>query len=414
MAKILIVDDEAVYRRQLEISLSADQHEVRTAAHGREAIDVGTRYRPDVLMTDWMLKNHIHGMHVVQALRAFVPNLQTILITGFPSDDLKAEAAKAGVVDFIEKPFGVDRMRSAVQKASTSETEASNRIFLPMLEVDSTGSILYANSAARELFSETHAGRDATSFTEFFSPEEMPNLDDAVDRWIAATPRSDESTYWHLRSQHSLNGGGSRLIVMRRQNDPLHMGHTFVEMLLGIEERKCVQWPFESRALLLDGEPLLRKTFVSMLESAGGGCYAVETPTEAIRLLENDEGLRFVILDYDVADGSIGEIIERIKVTRPDMVIVGTSGDYRRDDFVAIGVEYFLHKPWHVDDLINVLTGRLGKCAECGLPLPLRRPKPGEHAGSWMCAFCGSRYCAMLDENFPPDVLQNVRCADQD
>jgi hypothetical protein len=77
--------------------------------------------------------------------------------------------------------------------------------------------------------------------------------------------------------------------------------------------------------------------------------------------------------------------------------------------FEEFGVQHVLPRPWRIEDLVNMLTGRIGCCVECGLQLPLREPRPGEEASSWECAYCGSRYRAVMDEDFPPDMRQNVR-----
>jgi len=146
-----------------------------------------------------------------------------------------------------------------------------------------------------------------------------------------------------------------------------------------------------------------------MLEGVGAGCYAVETTDDAIRLLEKDEKIRFVLLDYGLPNADARTTVLRIRASRPDVIIVGISGSGRRDDFAAIGVEYYLEKPWRIDDLINLLTGRLGNCVTCGIPMPLRRPVAGETGCRWECCNCGARYLAMLDEDGPGDILSNVR-----
>ena len=51
-------------------------------------------------------------------------------------------------------------------------------------------------------------------------------------------------------------------------------------------------------------------------------------------------------------------------------------------------------------------------CNVCGLALPIRLPRPGEVATSWECRFCGSRFYATLIDDSPPNVLTNVRPAD--
>lgn len=51
-------------------------------------------------------------------------------------------------------------------------------------------------------------------------------------------------------------------------------------------------------------------------------------------------------------------------------------------------------------------------CNACGLPLPIRLPLPGEVAGSWECRYCGSRFFATLIDNYSPEILSNVRPAE--
>ena len=91
MARVLLVEDEDTLRESVARYLELEGHSVLTAANGREAFEVGVSGRPDVLVADWMLHNHIHGLHVAQTLRVVDPSLNTVLITGFPSRKLKQE-----------------------------------------------------------------------------------------------------------------------------------------------------------------------------------------------------------------------------------------------------------------------------------------------------------------------------------
>ncbi len=56
-------------------------------------------------------------------------------------------------------------------------------------------------------------------------------------------------------------------------------------------------------------------------------------------------------------------------------------------------------------------VGRILPCPSCKLPLPLRLPRPGEVASGWVCANCGERFLAVVDDRCPPDILSNVRPA---
>jgi len=354
MARVLIVDDEEIYREQLQMNLALDGHETRTASSGREAIDVGSRFRPEVLIVDWMLRNHIHGLHVSAVLHAILPEIETILITGFSSRDLQREARQNAVFGFVEKPFELDRIRVVVEDAGHTARRGSGRCLFSMVQVDRAGRVLYANPRARDMFGDTRAGRDAASLSDLFRPQAMPDLHVAEHRWMVVSPPAEPAVTWHLRAQKPTSDGG-RLVVLRHASSPQYLHLQLVEMLLGCDEPKTIRWPFTGRVLVVDDDELFRRFAVPMLESSGAGCYAVETHAEALRLAEGDEGIRFVLLDYEMPGCRAADLVEPLQRARPDITVVGNSGSDRQAEFAGMGVRRFLFKPWRVTDLIDIL-----------------------------------------------------------
>jgi DNA-binding response OmpR family regulator len=118
MPKVLIVDDEPQYGEFLRDWLSREGHEVKAVTTAEDAIDFGREWLPRVLVADWMLASPLDGLKVSEAVRAANPQLQTILITGYPSRELKALAEKARVHSFIEKPFSLAEVAAAVRQAA--------------------------------------------------------------------------------------------------------------------------------------------------------------------------------------------------------------------------------------------------------------------------------------------------------
>jgi DNA-binding response OmpR family regulator len=355
MPKVLVADDEEVFRRQLHMALEADGHDVKVASSGREAIDVGARFRPDVAVVDWMLKDRLHGLHVVRVLRTVRPDMQAILVTGFASSHLRSEADKCVVCDFIEKPFDLARIRGAVRRAAGVHESGAAGPSFGVAEVDDSGRILFANDHAREMFAETRAGSEATGLAAFFAPGQEPDWGEAADGWMVVAPLADRPTYWCVRSQ-ALPADGTRLVVVRRHDDPQYVDLPLIEMLLGFREAEHVRWTLEGRVLVIDHEALTRGLSISLLESAGAAGYAVETLEEGLRLIEKDDGLRYVLLDRELADTKPAEAVDRILSARPDMIIVGVANDYARSEFAAAGVDHFVQKPWRVKSLVGVLT----------------------------------------------------------
>ena len=115
--RILIVDDEPTYREYLERFLVREGLDVRTAETGAEAIEIAGEFAPDIRLAVWMLRCEMHGIEVGEALRALQPELRILLMTGFPTADLEAEAARVGINGFLEKPFSLDDLSSAIEMA---------------------------------------------------------------------------------------------------------------------------------------------------------------------------------------------------------------------------------------------------------------------------------------------------------
>ncbi|UCE59461.1 MAG: response regulator [Phycisphaerales bacterium] len=118
MARVLVVDDEPMYRENLQEVIAEEGHDVQVADNGHKAIEIAGRFCPDVLIVDWMLRNDICGLEVSKFLRESNPHLITIIITGYPTQDLRTQAEEAKVFAFLEKPFELGDIRDAVRKAT--------------------------------------------------------------------------------------------------------------------------------------------------------------------------------------------------------------------------------------------------------------------------------------------------------
>lgn len=355
MARILVVDDEEAYRHNLDFTFSGDGHEVRAAASGREAIDVGCRFHPDVLLTDWMLKDDIHGLHVAHALRSLDPKMRAILMTGFPSSDLREEAKRCGVFTFLQKPFELATVRTAVDQAVRAELSLDGEARIGVIEVDGDDRIVSANTKARTLWADTRAGDNASRLADLIGPADLERLAMAADRWVVVHAEADHELEWHLRTQE-IGHNGTRLVVIRHRSEPLQMNLAVTELLLGSTEPSPQVWPHEARVLIVDGERLIRDLEKSMLFRAKAGCYAVETQAEALNLLAGDDGIGYVVIDYHLLDGPLDLFVQQVFRQRPDICLIGTSGDDRMRAFKELGIGLYLPKPWRAEDLIRLVT----------------------------------------------------------
>src|SRR5262245_34348935 len=115
-ATILVVDDEGGYCEKIGRYLSSLGYEVLTATNARDAILLAGVHHPTVLITDWMLCDKVHGLHVVDTVRTVYPTTRAVVMTGFASGDLRLEARTRDVCAFVEKPFTPERLALAVEE----------------------------------------------------------------------------------------------------------------------------------------------------------------------------------------------------------------------------------------------------------------------------------------------------------
>jgi len=123
MTRVLVVDDEPQILRALRINLRVRDYDVHVAATGSEALQVASRYPPDLVILDLGLPD-LDGVQVIQGLRGWT-KAPIIVLSGRADSTDKVEALDAGADDYITKPFGVEellaRMRAAVRRTGTPE-----------------------------------------------------------------------------------------------------------------------------------------------------------------------------------------------------------------------------------------------------------------------------------------------------
>ena len=117
MIKVLIVDDEPVYCTLLSRILSRQSCDVRIANDAHSAIEVASTHRPEVIIADWMLRDFHDGLDLLYALRQAGIDCPVIMMSGYPSDQLRLDANESGVFRFLTKPFEPEEMIQAIYEA---------------------------------------------------------------------------------------------------------------------------------------------------------------------------------------------------------------------------------------------------------------------------------------------------------
>lgn len=106
--KILIVDDEEIIRKTLELNLQDEGYTVDTAASGEEALDLfGNGYH--MIITDLMMEG-IDGLEVLRQAKSRDTNTIVFILTGYGELESAVEALRAGAEDYLLKPYNHEEL----------------------------------------------------------------------------------------------------------------------------------------------------------------------------------------------------------------------------------------------------------------------------------------------------------------
>ncbi|MFQ5411032.1 MAG: response regulator [Phycisphaerae bacterium] len=166
--------------------------------------------------------------------------------------------------------------------------------------------------------------------------------------------------------------------------------------------------------LIADDDAIVLRALAARLKQIGCTCHTAISYDEALEILKHHSNISVVLADHGIQGDDTAAFVSNIRSHHPGTIIIGSSGRDCRGEFASHGVDRFLQKPWGPDELIELISGRITRCVDCGLPLPLRRPFPEETPLSWICGFCNGRYSGIIDLDTPEDLHRNVRRADSE
>ena len=115
-ASLLLVDDDATFRRVLAGELERLGFSTSGADTGAEALAVAAKLEPHVVLLDLQLPD-MNGLAVLQAMREQSPGSEVILLTGHGSIDTAIQAIRLGAFDYVAKPCPLDEIEVRIQRA---------------------------------------------------------------------------------------------------------------------------------------------------------------------------------------------------------------------------------------------------------------------------------------------------------
>lgn len=118
-----VIDDDEAMRQSLEFLLDTAGYTIRTYESAVDFLRNLGGLEPGCIVTDIRMPE-VNGLELVRRLHAEGVTLPVIVLTGHGDVPLAVEAMKAGVKDFLEKPFDDEVLLRAVGAALNVSEEA--------------------------------------------------------------------------------------------------------------------------------------------------------------------------------------------------------------------------------------------------------------------------------------------------
>ncbi|MCG8408466.1 MAG: response regulator [Phycisphaerales bacterium] len=114
--KILIVDDSRTIRNIQKKTLNSLGHsEIDEASDGLEALTALSQGRPDLMLVDWNMPN-MDGITLIKKVRETDKSLPIIMVTTEAEKSRVVEAIKAGVNNYVVKPFTAESLSEKINQ----------------------------------------------------------------------------------------------------------------------------------------------------------------------------------------------------------------------------------------------------------------------------------------------------------
>lgn len=111
---ILVVDDEAIVLKSCERILTSEGFNVDTATTAKKALSLLEKNFYDLIITDIKMPE-MDGIEFMKEVRKKNPDINIIVITGYPSQESIKAALSLRIIDYLPKPFSPNHLLELVK-----------------------------------------------------------------------------------------------------------------------------------------------------------------------------------------------------------------------------------------------------------------------------------------------------------
>lgn len=112
--RLLLVDDDEVFRERLARAMTRRGYEVETASNAAGALKKADAFAPEFAVIDLKMPGD-GGLTLIARLKETFPGMRVVVLTGYGSIATTLEAVRSGAMDYLTKPADADQIHSALQ-----------------------------------------------------------------------------------------------------------------------------------------------------------------------------------------------------------------------------------------------------------------------------------------------------------
>jgi DNA-binding NarL/FixJ family response regulator len=119
MIRLLLVDDQEIFRQGLAMMLSveADLEIVGQAANGQEAIESAKRLQPHVILMDVQMPN-FNGIQATRTIHEYYPWIRILVLTTFDDDEYILQSLQVGALGYLLKRTPAPEIAAAIRSVA--------------------------------------------------------------------------------------------------------------------------------------------------------------------------------------------------------------------------------------------------------------------------------------------------------
>lgn len=118
--KLLIIEDDPLIRKTVELKFKKEGFEVIIAADGKEGLEKINTELPDIVLTDIMLP-FLSGLEIVRSVKAITDKkIPVIVFSTMGQESMVEEAFNLGADEFVRKPFSLAELSIRVKRLANS------------------------------------------------------------------------------------------------------------------------------------------------------------------------------------------------------------------------------------------------------------------------------------------------------